>query len=66
MEKINSMLTTIKPPICFNNSFVKLGEKFFAKLNPTPVEHPKIVKLNYELSNNQKAPILIGFENLVR
>ncbi len=46
------MLSTIKPPICFNNSFVKLGEKFFAKLNPTPVEHPKIVKLNYELSNN--------------
>ena len=46
------MLSTIKPPICFNNSFVKLGEKFFAKLNPTPVEHPKIVKLNDELSNN--------------
>ena len=46
------MLTSIKPPICFNNSFVKLGEKFFAKLNPTPVEHPKIVKLNDELSNN--------------
>ena len=46
------MLTTIKPPICFNNSFVKLGEKFFAKLNPTPVKHPKIVKLNDELSNN--------------
>ena len=46
------MLSTIKHPICFNNSFVKLGEKFFAKLNPTPVEHPKIVKLNDELSNN--------------
>ena len=46
------MLSTIKPPICFNNSFVKLGEKFFAKLNPTPVEHPKIVKLNDELSNS--------------
>ena len=52
MEKINSMLSTIKHPICFNNSFVKLGEKFFAKLNPTPVKHPKIVKLNDELSNN--------------
>ena len=46
------MLSTIKHPICFNNSFVKLGEKFFAKLNPTPVKHPKIVKLNDELSNN--------------
>ena len=46
------MLSAIKPPISFNNSFVKLGEKFFAKLNPTPVEHPKIVKLNDELSNN--------------
>ena len=46
------MQTTIKTPICFNNSFVKLGEKFFAKLNPTPVKHPKIVKLNDELSNN--------------
>ena len=45
------MQTSRKNPIYFNNSFVKLGEKFFAKLNPTPVEQPKIVKLNEELSN---------------
>ncbi len=45
------MQTTRKTPICFNNSFVKLGEKFYAKLNPTPVEQPKIVKLNDGLSN---------------
>ena len=45
------MQTSRKNPIYFNNSFVKLGEKFYAKLNPTPVEQPKIVKLNEELSN---------------
>ena len=45
------MQTSRKNPIYFNNSFVQLGEKFYAKLNPTPVEQPKIVKLNEELSN---------------
>ena len=45
------MQTSRKKPIYFNNSFVQLGEKFYAKLNPTPVEQPKIVKLNEELSN---------------
>tara|TARA_B100000945_G_scaffold44393_1_gene30432 strand:- start:592 stop:2082 length:1491 start_codon:yes stop_codon:yes gene_type:complete len=44
------MQTSRKTPICFNNSFVELGEKFYAKLNPTPVEKPQIVKLNDELS----------------
>ena len=44
------MQTSRKKPIYFNNSFVQLGEKFYAKLNPTPVEQPKIVKLNEELS----------------
>ena len=46
------MQNSRKTPICFNNSFVKLGEKFYAKLNPTPVEQPQIVKLNEELANN--------------
>ena len=45
------MQTSRKNPIYFNNSFVQLGKKFYAKLNPTPVEQPKIVKLNEELSN---------------
>ena len=45
------METSRNNPIYFNNSFVQLGEKFYAKLNPTPVEQPKIVKLNEELSN---------------
>ena len=51
-KKINSIETSRKNPICFDNSFVQLGEKFYAKLNPTPVEQPKIVKLNDELANN--------------
>ena len=46
------MKNSRKTPICFNNSFVQLGEKFYAKLNPTPVEQPEIVKLNEELANN--------------
>ena len=51
-KKINSKKTSKKNPICFDNSFVQLGEKFYAKLNPTPVEQPEIVKLNEELANN--------------
>jgi len=51
-KKINSTETSRKKPICFDNSFVQLGEKFYAKLNPTPVEQPEIVKLNEELANN--------------
>ena len=51
-KKIYSIETSMKNPICFDNSFVQLGEKFYAKLNPTPVEHPEIVKLNEELANN--------------
>ena len=31
---------------------MQLGEKFYARLNPTPVEQPKIVKLNDELAND--------------
>ena len=45
------MQTSRKNPIYFNNSFVQLGEKFYAKLNPTPVKQPKIVKLNDDLSD---------------
>ncbi len=45
------MKTSIKVPICFDNSFVHLGEKFYAKLNPTPVKQPKIIKLNDDLSD---------------
>ena len=51
-KKINSIKTSRKNPICFDNSFVQLGEKFYEKLNPTPVEQPEIVKLNEELANN--------------
>ena len=51
-KKINSIKTSRENPICFDNSFVQLGEKFYAKLNPTPVEQPEIVKLNEELANN--------------
>ena len=49
---MNSIETSRKNPICFDNSFVQLGEKFYAKLNPTPVEQPEVVKLNEELAKN--------------
>jgi len=35
----------------FDNSFVKLGESFFAKVNPTPVENPCIRKINFDLAS---------------
>jgi len=44
--------TSIKPAICFDNSYVKLGGRFYAKVKPTLVEQPGIVKLNYALAQD--------------
>ena len=37
--------------INFNNTFVKLGGKFYSKVNPTPVKNPCIRKINYDLAD---------------
>ena len=42
--------TSKKNAICFDNSYVLLGSRFYASVKPTPVERPCIVKLNYGLA----------------
>jgi len=44
--------TSNKEAICFDNSYVLLGSKFYASVKPTPVEMPRIVKLNYSLARD--------------
>ena len=51
-NKINTKVNFRKNHICFDNSFVNLGDKFYAKLNPTPVEKPEMIKLNDKLASN--------------
>jgi len=36
--------------IAFDNSYARLPERFFARLPPTPVKEPRLIKLNVELS----------------
>ena len=34
----------------FNNSYARLPERFYARVNPTPVAAPRLIKLNVELA----------------
>ena len=34
----------------FDNSYVKLPDHFYCKLNPTPVKEPKLIKINDHLA----------------
>ncbi len=43
---------SIKNPICFDNSYVQLGGRFYSKVKPTLVAEPCIVKLNYGLAQD--------------
>jgi uncharacterized protein YdiU (UPF0061 family) len=47
-------MTTMHQPIClgFANSYARLPEHFYARLNPTPVAAPKLVKLNVALARS--------------
>src|SRR6201996_107950 len=35
---------------CFANTYARLPERFYARLNPTPVVAPRLIKLNADLS----------------
>jgi uncharacterized protein YdiU (UPF0061 family) len=37
---------------CFENTYARLPERFYARLNPTPVPAPRLIKLNTELARN--------------
>jgi serine/tyrosine/threonine adenylyltransferase len=36
--------------IAFDNTYARLPERFFARLHPTPVKEPRLIKLNIELA----------------
>jgi serine/tyrosine/threonine adenylyltransferase len=39
-------------PIPFDNSYARLPERFYAKLAPTPVKRPQLIKVNTELAED--------------
>jgi uncharacterized protein YdiU (UPF0061 family) len=41
---------TAEPAFSFDNSFARLPDQFYARLAPTPVREPRLVKLNEELA----------------
>jgi uncharacterized protein YdiU (UPF0061 family) len=36
----------------FQNTYVRLPERFYARVNPTPVAAPRLVKINVELAQS--------------
>jgi hypothetical protein len=36
----------------FENTYARLPERFYARVDPTPVEAPRLVKVNVELARN--------------
>jgi len=41
-----------KSAICFDNSYILMGNRFYASVKPTPVKQPCIVKLNHGLAQD--------------
>ena len=35
----------------FNNSYVNLPERFYARQSPVPVANPELIRVNHELAN---------------
>ncbi len=46
------MDTALAPPIPFDNSYARLPERFFARVNPTPVAAPALIRLNAPLARD--------------
>jgi uncharacterized protein YdiU (UPF0061 family) len=38
--------------VCFENTYARLPERFYARLNPMPVAAPRLIKLNTALARN--------------
>ena len=47
------------PIFGFDNSYARLPEHFFARLSPTPVSTPRLVKINDDLANHLKLDPLV-------
>src|SRR3954454_23945798 len=48
--RLSPALTGPQPYFAFDNTFARLPEHFYARLDPTPVAAPRIVKVNVELA----------------
>lgn len=49
-EAISAHATAPQEAIHFDNSYVRLPERFHVRLNPTPVSDPKLIRLNAPLA----------------
>ena len=50
MEKPLAAERTAGPIAAFSNSYARLPERFFARLSPTPVTKPRVIKFNESLA----------------
>ena len=51
MEKVPTVERTGRPIAVFSNSYARLPERFFARLAPTPVPKPRLIKFNESLAS---------------
>ena len=51
MEKPRTAECTAGPIAVFSNSYARLPERFFARLDPTPVPKPRLIKFNELLAS---------------
>jgi uncharacterized protein YdiU (UPF0061 family) len=53
----------MSPPFPFDNTYARLPERFFARLSPTPVRAPRLVRVNGPLAAQLglDAELLAGF-----
>jgi len=47
---MNTMDANLAPPIPFDNSYARLPERFFARVQPTAVAAPKLIRINEPLA----------------
>src|ERR1700733_11664399 len=58
MPDLPAMLTALQadtlstPHLPFDNSYAKLPDRFFARLAPTPVKEPRLIRLNADLARH--------------
>jgi uncharacterized protein YdiU (UPF0061 family) len=50
MNEIASAARTCEPIASFSNSYARLPERFFARLEPTPVDNPHLIQFNAGLA----------------
>ncbi len=50
MDKNSIVDSAARGPFAFDNTYARLPERFFARLAPTPVSSPKLIRVNERLS----------------